>query len=206
MMFFMSLLVEFSSLIFFLWCLQDCLLVRVLYLYCFFILMCFLSVNLAQQDSSHVQPHPPHLATSEPPMVRGNRGDGSPPSSPPQAFRNGSEHFRWAGRSWPLSFFLFFSFMSDAELIKKLVSVQSLLSSLRANCCLFKIWFIILFTMLTQIAAPVGLRISQVLIRTTAFIKNCPLGSLKTHISGWIFVMIKPGNLYLFIWIPFNDH
>ena len=65
----------------------------------------------ARQESSHVQPHPPHLATSEQPMVRGSRDGASPQSSHPRVSKNGSEFCWWVP---PPSFF--FSFLPWAIL------------------------------------------------------------------------------------------
>lgn len=89
-----------------------------------FKMLCFLPFKItARRELSHVRPHPPHLATSEQPMVRGNRDDVSPQSSHPRVSRNGSEHFRWA--LWSL--FLFLSFLGDSEPSRK--------SSSQSRCC-----------------------------------------------------------------------
>lgn len=73
----------------------------------FFCLFIYLFQISAQQGLSHVQPHPPHSATSEQPMVRGNKEGASPQSSHLRVSRNGSEHFRWArGKSHSSSTFI----------------------------------------------------------------------------------------------------
>lgn len=106
-----------------------------------FKMLCFLPFKItARRELSHVRPHPPHLATSEQPMVRGNRDDVSPQSSHPRVSRNGSEHFRWA--LW--SIFFFFLFPHSWAILnprgkahhKADVASNQCSLSLRDNCCL----------------------------------------------------------------------